>query len=199
MIGGIGMAKIGILGGTFNPPHLGHLIIAEDVLIKQKLDEIWFLPSSVPPHKQTETASEHRYEMVRQAIENHPSFRICSIEMEREGPSYTVDTMKQLKDRYSENVFYFIIGSDMVESLEKWYKIDELLSLVTFIAVKRPGHELRSTYLNQVIQVDTPLINLSSTEIRKRVSNKENFTYLVPPEVKQYIEEKKLYGSGNSA
>jgi nicotinate-nucleotide adenylyltransferase len=189
------MAKIGILGGTFDPPHIGHLITAQEVLVKQQLDEVWFLLSAQPPHKKTGTPSEYRIEMVQKAIKLHPKFKLCSIEMERKGPSYTVQTMKELNEKYPDHQFFFIIGADMVNSLSSWHQINELLAIVTFIGVKRPGYELNENIPHACKLVDTAQVFVSSTDIRNRVKNKDNIKYLVPDEVKQYIEEKSLYGA----
>ncbi|OZM57771.1 nicotinic acid mononucleotide adenylyltransferase [Lottiidibacillus patelloidae] len=188
------MAKIGILGGTFNPPHIGHLIIAEDVLKKQNLDEVWFMPNSHPPHKTTETSAHDRLKMVQLAIYNHPSFKVCTVELELDGPSFTAKTMKTLRAKYSQHEFYFIIGADSVETLSSWYEIDELLKLVTFIAVKRSGFVINSPYNKHIIQVDTPIVDISSTELRKRIKNEENYTYLTVEAVRHYIKEHRLYG-----
>jgi nicotinate-nucleotide adenylyltransferase len=188
------MAKIGLLGGTFNPPHLGHLIVAEDVLVKQQLDEIWFMPCSQPPHKETFVSAAHRVEMVKLAIGNNRSFKLCTIELELEGPSYTAITMKELKSQYPEHSFSFIIGGDSVETLHQWYNIDELLQYVSFIAVNRPGYQLNSPYIDQITEVETPLIEISSTGIRQRIKEKLNVTYLLPESVLKYIKENQLYG-----
>jgi nicotinate-nucleotide adenylyltransferase len=192
--GGESVAKIGILGGTFNPPHIGHLIIAEEVLEKQNLDEVWFMPNSQPPHKTTETSAHDRVEMVKLAISNHSSFRVCTVELDLEGPSYTAETMKKLCAMYPQHEFYFIIGADSVESLSSWYEIDDLLKLVTFIAVKRPGFVMESPYDNEILQVETPMIDVSSTDLRKRIKNNKNYTYLTVEAVRNYIKEHGLYG-----
>jgi nicotinate-nucleotide adenylyltransferase len=188
------VAKIGILGGTFNPPHLGHLIIAEEVLVKQKLDEIWFMPNSKPPHKKASTTVEDRVNMVKLATKNHPAFRVCTVELELEGPSYTARTMKELRARFPNDQFYFIIGADSVGTLPSWFDIDELVKMVTFIAVKRTGYEMQSPYSNHIIEVDAPIIDISSTDIRNRVAQGENYTYLTVEAVRLYMKEHKLYG-----
>jgi nicotinate-nucleotide adenylyltransferase len=189
------VAKIGILGGTFNPPHLGHLIIAEEVLMKQNLDEIWFMPNSQPPHKKANTSVEDRVKMVQLATKSHAQFHVCTIELELEGPSYTTKTMKELQEKYPEHQFYFIIGADSVETLQNWYAIEELLKLVTFIAVKRPGYQMKSPFRTQLIEVEAPIIAISSSDIRNRIANGENYTYLTVETVRQYMEEHGLYGA----
>lgn len=188
------MNKVGILGGTFDPPHYGHLIIAQEVLTAFELDEVWFMPTNIPPHKEFNGASgEDRIEMVSLAIQSNDKFSIQTIEFEREGPSYTVDSMKALTKMFPEKVFYFIIGGDMVEFLPKWNKIDELLEMVTFIGVKRPGFILETEY--PILEVDTPEFGVSSSMIRERIKKNKNIKYLLPNIVKLYIEEKKLYES----
>ncbi|MCU9613949.1 nicotinate-nucleotide adenylyltransferase [Caldibacillus lycopersici] len=189
------MKKIGILGGTFDPPHIGHLIIADQVLQKYRLNEIWFMPNHVPPHKikDSNTTDANRLTMLQLAINNHRSFKIESIELEREGKSYTYDTMVLLKEREKDTQFYFIIGADMVEYLPKWYKIDELVQLVQFIGVNRPFYKRETRYPVQFI--DIPSIHISSSMIREKIVKGESVNYLIPDNIIHYIEENGLYGS----
>lgn len=184
------MRRIGILGGAFDPPHIGHLIIANEVRISLKLDEVWFIPSNVPPHKHpTKFAATDRVKMVELAIENEPTFRVNTIEMERKGKSFTIDTMQTLRKNYPHDEFYFIIGADMVEYLPKWYQIDELTKLVTFVGVERPGFTLhKSPY--HFIHVEVPFMDISSTFIRNRLEKREPITYFVPDAVAAYIKER---------
>ncbi|HEX6593121.1 MAG TPA: nicotinate-nucleotide adenylyltransferase [Bacillota bacterium] len=191
------MKRIGILGGTFDPPHIGHLIIAEEVRIALHLQEVWFIPTHEPPHKQQATSDvKDRLQMLEKAIGDHPSFKMNTIEIERSGKSYTIDTMKTLKRLHQDVQFYFIIGADMVEYLPKWYKIEELIELVTFVGVKRSGYELKSKY--PVKEVDIPMIDISSTLIRKRLSKGQSVKYLVPDHVISYIKEQRLYETNGS-
>ncbi|KMJ60202.1 nicotinate-nucleotide adenylyltransferase [Bacillus sp. LL01] len=187
------MNKVGIIGGTFDPPHLGHLLIANDVRQKLDLDEIWFMPNHIPPHKQSDaiTPTEIRVGMLKAAVESNESFRVETIELQREGPSYTYDTMLLLRERNPDTSFYFIIGADMVEYLPKWHNIKELLEIVTFVGVKRPGYSFSTEY--QVLEVETPQMAISSTMIRKRIQEGWTSQYLVPERVKEIIEEKRLY------
>lgn len=189
------MKKIGILGGTFDPPHNGHLLIANEVLQELKLDEIWFLPNQEPPHKQKSEGASNgdRVEMLELATCGHPNFYIEKIELERLGPSYTYDTMKLLTEKYPNNQFYFIIGADMIEYLPKWNKIDELIHLVQFVGVNRPDYREVTSY--PIIHVSVPEMGVSSKLIRSRIKEKKSIRYLVPDEVLAYIEENKLYGS----
>ncbi|WP_078379625.1 nicotinate-nucleotide adenylyltransferase [Sutcliffiella halmapala] len=187
------MKKIGIMGGTFDPPHLGHLLIAKDVQYALSLDEVWFMPNHIPPHKQLKslTNTELRIEMLEAAIQNQPSFRLETIELEREGPSYTYDTIILLKERHKNTEFYFIIGADMVEYLPKWHRIKELVEQVNFIGVKRPGYSITTNF--PIIEVETPQFDVSSTMIRKRVKEGMTAQFLVPEQVQRIIEEKNLY------
>ena len=189
------MKKIGILGGTFNPPHFGHLLIAHEVLNELELDEIWFIPNKEPPHKKMEApvSDEDRINMLRLAIDDEPLFKIKTIEMERKGPSYTYDTMKILKERYPDIHFYFIIGADMVESLSEWYKIEQLVDIVTFVGVDRLRFKLETSY--PIIYVNVPNFEISSSDIRRRIKDGKTIKYLLPDSVISYIKEKKLYGA----
>jgi nicotinate-nucleotide adenylyltransferase len=189
------MKKVGIFGGTFDPPHYGHLLMANEVLTSLNLSEIWFMPNHIPPHKQKEqvTDSGDRVKMLELAIDDHPQFKIQTIELEREGPSYTYETIRQLKRIYKNYDFYFIIGADMVEYLPNWYKINELVKLVTFVGVKRPGFSVKTSY--PLVEVEVPQFAVSSSLIRERVKKGKSIKYLVPEKVKLYIEEKRLYGT----
>ncbi|MGD6853699.1 nicotinate-nucleotide adenylyltransferase [Bacillus infantis] len=189
------MKRIGILGGTFNPPHHGHLLIANEVLHSLSLDKVWFMPNQDPPHKKKSWAAsdQARVEMLELAIEGHPRFEIQTIEMERGGPSYTYDTMKLLKEQNKDTVFYFIIGADMIEYLPKWHKINDLLELAVFAGVGRPSYNSRTDY--PVVPVDVPQMDVSSSMIRERLSQGETVRYLMPESVRKYIEENRLYGS----
>lgn len=186
--------KVGILGGTFDPPHYGHLIIAQEVLTVLNLDEIWFIPTNVPPHKENAKSSGNdRIEMVKRAIEGNSKFILQEIEFERSGPSYTYDTITLLYNRYPNVAFYFIIGADMVEYLPKWHHIEELVKLIQFVGVKRPNFKVKSAY--PIIEVEVPQVEISSSEIRERFLGNRNTKYFLPENVKQYIEEKNLYGA----
>ena len=191
------MKKIGILGGTFDPPHIGHLIIAEEVREHLELDEVRLLPNNTPPHKtKTSTSNQERLDMLTLAVETNPCLTIDTIEWERTGPSYTIDTIKLLKEREVDVEIYFIIGADMIEYLPKWKQIDELSQLVQFIGVKRPGYSTETSY--PVTLVEIPEIAISSSWIRKKINNGKTIKYLVPDAVKPYIEENRLYGSKKS-
>ncbi|OIJ16180.1 nicotinic acid mononucleotide adenylyltransferase [Anaerobacillus arseniciselenatis] len=190
------MRKIGLLGGTFDPPHFGHLLIAEQALEACQLDEVWFMPTKIPPHKKGSNlcSDEDRIEMVKKAINDHPFFKLSLIEFERNGPSYTIETMKELTAMYKENDFYFIIGGDMIEYLPKWKEIDELLNLVTFVGVKRPGFISTSIYSDNLVLINVPQLEISSRDIRERLKQGRSIRYLLPDHVLAYIKERQLYG-----
>ncbi|MBU7554745.1 nicotinate-nucleotide adenylyltransferase [Pediococcus ethanolidurans] len=186
--------RIGLLGGTFNPPHLGHLIMAEQVCTQLGLDRVDFMPDFIPPHVDEKTAIEakHRVAMVKLAVEGNPNFGVELAEINRGGKSYSYDTLVALKRAHPENQYYFIIGADMVAYLPKWYRISDLAKLVQFVGVKRPGVKVHSNY--PILWVDTPTIDLSSTLIRHKIAKHHSIRYLVPETVCTYIEEHKLYG-----
>src|SRR5690625_4586590 len=137
------MSRIGIFGGTFDPPHIGHLIMAEEVRYALTLDEIWFIPTNIPPHKQkASSTSKHRLAMLEMAIRSNQHFIVNPIEVENENVSYTIDTMTILRKNHPDAEFYFIIGADMVEYLPYWKQVDELFKMVTFVGVQRTNYTL---------------------------------------------------------
>ncbi len=186
------MKKVGILGGTFDPPHNGHLLMAYEVLHALSLDEIWFMPTQIPPHKELTyvSKSSDRLSMLRLALDGHARFKIQPIELEREGLSFSFDTIELLKNRYTCD-FYFIIGGDMIEYLPNWYKIDELVSMISFVGVDRTGFSRKSEY--PVLMVEAPLFDVSSTLIRERLKTKGNTELLISKSVLNYIQENSLY------
>lgn len=185
--------KIGIIGGTFNPPHIGHLIIAEHVRDQLGLEKILFMPSYTPPHKKQKKTidSKHRIAMLEKTVSQNNQFEIDLSEIKRKGKSYTYDTIKALKEVYPDTEFYFIVGADMVEDLPNWHNIDELVSLVQFVAVNRPDYQVSSSY--PVIMVDVPDIDISSSDIRQKVNDGCSIKYLVTSETEKYIESEGLY------
>jgi len=186
------MKRVGILGGTFDPPHNGHLLAAEQVRSALSLDEIWFLPAGVPPHKKTTiTSAKQRLEMTELAIETNCHFKVNDIELGRSGPSYTIDTMKELKKIHPASQFYFIIGADMIAYLPKWHKIDELSRLIEFAGVNRSGYSAETVY--PVHLIDIPAFDISSSLIRERVKNDLSVKYMVSDQVIRFIKENRLY------
>ncbi|PLS15162.1 nicotinic acid mononucleotide adenylyltransferase [Bacillus sp. M6-12] len=189
------MKKAAILGGTFSPPHLGHLLIANEVLYALDLDEVRFMPNHIPPHKVQPlgVSDKDRVRMLELSIEGNSCFSIEGVELEREGPSYTYDTVRILQEMEPDTEFYFIIGADMIEYLPKWHRIDELMNLIQFVGVKRPQYKEETDY--PIIMVESPQLLLSSSLIRQRIEDGITIKYLVDDKVRRYIEENKLYGS----
>lgn len=185
--------RIGILGGTFNPPHFGHLIMANEAYYALGLDEVRFMPNAIAPHKESSGIDTHtRVEMTRLAIEGQAHFRLEDIEVSGGGVSYTYDTMVKLIEREPECEFYFIIGGDMVESLHSWHRIDELAELVQFVGIGRPGYIAETDY--PVMMIDSPEMHLSSTMLRERVLAGKPLTFFVPEQVETFIQKERLYG-----
>lgn len=189
------MKKVGILGGTFDPPHNGHLMIANEVFSELNLDEIWFMPNQEPPHKKKPESvnNEDRLHMLELATRGNSFFKIETIELQRSGPSFTVETMRILNNQYPNHKFYFIIGADMIEYLPKWHKIEELIEIVKFVGVERPKYNLETKY--PIIYVDIPAFDVSSSMIRKRLKTGKTVRYLLPESVLRFIGEKHLYGT----
>ncbi|MGM9925500.1 MAG: nicotinate-nucleotide adenylyltransferase [Bacillus sp. (in: firmicutes)] len=187
------MKRVGILGGTFDPPHVGHLIVANEVLSALQLDEVRFMPNHTPPHKAKSEGVTNceRVEMLRLSIDSHPQFKLELIELESPETSYTFYTMQRLKEKEPDTEFYFIIGADMIEYLPKWHRIDELIELVQFVGVQRPPYTTNTPYPVELI--DAPLVYISSSVIRDKVKHGVSIKYLVAPSVEEYIEENSLY------
>lgn len=197
--------KIGIMGGTFNPIHCGHLFIAEEVMSYCFLDEIIFVPTGTPPHKRNEEIleGEIRYNMVQEAIEFTTYFQVTDIEINRMGYSYSIDTLMELKRINFGARLYFILGADAFLYLKKWKAIEEIQKYCSFIVVARPGYDkilldneaklLFNQYgiESQIINIEG--INISSTIIRKRIKIQRPIKYLVPEGVRKTIIEKNLY------
>lgn len=189
------MKKVGILGGTFDPPHHGHLLIANEVLSTLELDEIWFMPNGIPPHKQKSKRiqNQDRVQMLELAIRGNDQFKIEKSELERTGPSYTVDTMRVLTSTYRDYQFFFIIGADMIEYLPKWREIDKLVELVQFVGVQRPSYSHETNY--PILYVDVPAMEVSSSLIRERLKSGKSVRYLLPDSVLHFIKGGGLYGA----
>ena len=185
--------QVGILGGNFNPVHNQHLLIADQVGTALNLEKVYLMPEYLPPHvdEKDTIEAEHRLNMLKLAIADNPLFDIEQAELQRKGKSYTYDTMKALIAQNPDTDYYFIIGGDMVEYLPKWYKIDELVEMVQFVGVKRPGYSIDTPY--PIIWLDAPMMDLSSSLIRKKIAQGCSIHYLVPETVRNYILEKGLY------
>ncbi|MFF2908978.1 nicotinate-nucleotide adenylyltransferase [Paenibacillus sp. NPDC057934] len=191
--------KIGIMGGTFDPPHIGHMLAAESARDTYGLDEVWFMPSHIPPHKhEAGVSGEDRLAMVQEAVKDHPSFRTLDLEVLRGGVSYTIDTIRELQSEHPKSEFYFIIGADMVQYLPKWQSIDELVQRLTFIGVGRPGTPLDLEALpehiaGRVTLADMPQVDISSTMLRQRAAEGRSIRYMVPDGVYEYVQRGGLY------
>jgi len=199
------VVNIGVLGGTFDPVHLGHLIIAEEAREQLKLDKVLFVPSGRPWLKEERiiTPAEHRVSMLRLALASNPRFQISMVDVEREGPSYTVDTLADLKRQFGDSAsFYFILGWDALRDLHLWKDPARIIQQCRLVAVGRPGSaKPRLSALEavlpgiskRVLLIQKPLIGISSSEIRQRVAQGLSIKYLVPEAVETYIREKGLY------
>ncbi|WP_373841446.1 nicotinate-nucleotide adenylyltransferase [Limosilactobacillus sp.] len=187
--------RVGIYGGTFNPVHNAHLLVADQVGHSLSLDRVYFMPDANPPHVDHKTTidAKLRLAMLQLATKGNPLFAIETSELQRGGVSYTYNTMKQLIEQHPTTDYYFIIGGDMVDYLDKWHRIDELVRLPRFhfVGVRRPGAKNESKY--PVIWVDVPPVGFSSTDIRNRVRRGQSIRYMVPQAVAKYIKEHHLY------
>lgn len=201
--------RIGILGGTFNPPHLGHLICAQEAYLQLGLDRVTLIPARIPPHKpvEDEPGAEHRLELCRLAIQgDEERFAVCDLEIVREGPSFTVDTLEELHGRSPEDELFLIVGGDIAAGLPSWRAPERVLSLATLAVAKRRGtsreavHEalaaLRGGDRAQFFRM--PRIGISSTMLRDRVRARQPIRYYVPDAVAGYIERHSLYAGVGS-
>lgn len=185
--------RVGIYGGTFNPVHNAHLLVADQVGTALCLNKVLLMPDNQPPHidhKDT-IAPKFRLDMLNLAVADNPLLGIETEEIKRGGISYSYDTMVALKRKHPDIDYYFIIGGDMVDYLPKWYRIDDLIKLVNFVGVRRPGAVNHSNY--PVIWVDVPQVDISSSDIRQRVREGRSIKYMVPNKVEEYIKEHHLY------
>jgi nicotinate-nucleotide adenylyltransferase len=194
----VGNQKVGILGGTFNPIHLGHLLIAQDAMEQARLDRVIFIPAAKPAHKSAAglAPARHRLRMVKLAIRGNDRFTVDDIEIRRGGKSYAVDTVTELKRRNPEARFYFIIGSDSLRELHLWKNIARLAKICTFVVLPRPGCKCKPPRLRQSIRlrlVRGRFCDIASRDIRSRIACGQSARYLVPNAVLNYIERKKLY------
>lgn len=195
--------RVALFGGSFNPPHLGHLVIAETMREAFALDEVWWIPSKTPPHKDPGGLVEasHRLEMTRLAIEGNRHFRLETAEFERPGASYTVDTVRDLQAREPRHAFFLLIGGDSLRDLATWRDPDEIVRTVPLLVYRRPGADpgaLPPEYADRIHFADAPLLEISATEIRARCRAGRSIRYLVPEPVRSYIEAHALYGRRES-
>jgi len=186
--------KIGILGGTFNPVHIGHLILAEEIREKLSLDRVIFVPANIPPHKASEdiVAARDRFNMLKLAIKGNKFFAVSDLEIKRSGYSYTIDTIRQFKKTYFIDELYFITGSDLLNYLKEWKDLEEIIGMVKFVVATRPGYPLEKipAYIKTLA---IRAVDISAFEVRKAIKEKRSFKYLVPEVVSKYIVRKGLY------
>ncbi len=196
------MLKIALFGGTFNPFHVGHFKMLEAVNCLEDIDKIFVIPDKIPPHKEANFLANDkiRQEMCQIAISNFEKAELCLVEFEREGKSYTFDTVSLLKERYPDANFYFVLGGDMLVYFPKWYKSDELMKMMDFIAFRRS--DIDNTEFDKSVQafrnkgmkitvLDNEIPNVSSTEIRENFSSSKE---LLPEKIYEYLMERGVYG-----
>ena len=190
--------KIGILGGTFDPIHVGHLVLAEQVRKKFQLERVIFIPSASPPHKTEQELSLaiHRFEMTKLALEGNPFFSVSDIELKREGLSYTVETLRKLKELYKNSEIYFLTGSDVLDEITTWKDPEEIYKLARIVIAVRPGFDKfdpEDHFAKKSIVARITGVDISSTQIKEKVRKGESIKYLVPSKVEEYIRKRNLY------
>ena len=196
--------RTGVYGGSFNPPHLAHLVIAETMREQFQLDRILWIPGYIPPHKQhLQLASpEHRLAMTRLATVSNPSFDVSTIELERKGTSFTIETLKALQNEHPEEHLFLIVGGDSLRDFMTWRAPEELITLAPLLVFKRPESndgttEAERLFPDRIFFAEAPLLPISSSDIRQRRLKRESIRYLVPGAVERYIEKHGLYrGAG---
>lgn len=191
---------VGLFGGSFNPPHIAHLVVAEIARDQFGFDEVWWIPNARPPHKSDDelAAVEHRLEMTRRAVADNPSFRLCDIEVERAGVSYTVETIRALQTQHPDTDFRLLIGSDSLDHFADWHRPDEIAERVPLVVYKRPGaieSVAEPRFANHVRYAAAPVMEISGTEVRARRRAGRSIRYLVPEAVRSYIETHDLYAA----
>lgn len=187
--------RLGVMGGTFDPIHHGHLVAASEVASVFKLDEVIFVPTGQPWQKGEVTEGEHRYLMSVIATASNPRFKVSRVDIDREGPTYTVDTLRDIKAAYPDAELFFITGADAVAQILAWKDVDKIWELANFIAVSRPGHKLviPDVPTGAIETLEIPALAISSTDIRRRLAETKPIWYLVPDGIVQYIAKHKLY------
>lgn len=192
-------SRVGVMGGTFDPIHNGHLVAASEVQQQFDLDEVIFVPTGQPWMKRTVTAGEHRYLMAVIATAANPRFTVSRVDIERSGPTYTIDTLRDIRRARPDADLFFITGADAVAQILEWKDVEEVWSLAHFVAVSRPGHSLTISGLPEqgVSSLEVPALAISSTDCRNRVSRGYPVWYLVPDGVVQYIAKHHLYRSAS--
>ncbi len=195
--------KLGVLGGTFDPIHLAHLVLAERAYEQMGLDQVLWLPAGDPWRKADRAVSpaEHRLAMVRLAIRGNPAFQVCSLELERDGPTYSVDTLAELGQEHPDSELVFLLGWDALEDLPNWREPERLIQLARLAVASRSGEQLTPDKLERllpglaarVVWIEMPRLDISGTELRRRAAAGASLRYLVPEGVEAYIREQGLY------
>lgn len=207
VMGASAIRRIGLLGGTFDPVHTGHLILAQAALEEAKLDSVWLIPAAQPPHKvgHAITAFAHRAAMVDRAVQGNDRLAVCRIEAERAGPSYTIDTVRTLRARHPDVEWVFLIGGDTLSELSTWRDIEALLSLCEFRVMLRPGAQdiadlrarihLPEPWPDRLLEgvFNAPLVEIAASDVRLRVAQGRSIRYRVPDSVAEYIRDHQLY------
>lgn len=196
------MGAYGIMGGTFDPIHYGHLLIAERAREDLGLSRVIFVPAGRPAHKWdwAVTDGELRWRMVGEAVRDNPAFEVSRVEIDRPGPSYAYDTVLAFREMYGDDTPYFIVGMDTLAEVPTWHRSAEVTKMVRFVAASRPGADFESfkrdlpdSLVSRVCLLATPMVDISSTEIRARVSRAKSVRYMLPPEVRTFIRDHCLY------
>lgn len=197
--------RLGIMGGTFDPIHYGHMVAAETARIELGLEAVLFIPTGIPPHKidHQVTDARLRLEMVEMSIRSNTHFKVSAMEIEREGPTYTIDTLRTLHQLLPEKELFFITGADALRDLFTWHEPEEIVKLAKIIGASRPGYnsqELSAGIYQQypftrdrISLLEVPALAISSTDIRARVRNHKSIRYLLPDEVRLFIKTNQIY------
>lgn len=183
------------MGGTFDPIHNGHLVAASEVAAALNLDEVLFVPTGDPWQKDCVTQTSRRYLMAEIATASNPRFKVSTVDIDREGATYTVDTLRDLHEQYPDSELFFITGADAISSISTWKDVDDLWSLAKFVAVTRPGHQLEvpDAPAGAIQILEIPALSISSTDIRERIAGGKPIWYLVPDGIVQFIAKHGLY------
>jgi nicotinate-nucleotide adenylyltransferase len=195
--------RVGILGGAFNPPHIGHLVCAQEALVQLELDKVVFMPFGQPPHRELEDdpGPEARLELVELAVGEDSRFEMSRLEVDRSGPSYTADTLRELRDKSPDEELFLVLGGDQAAALPRWHEPETVLSLATVAVVERSNWSRNAIGITvgrmpgaeRIRYLDMPIIQVSSSAIRRRVRSGQPIRYLVPDSVADHIEAKGLY------
>jgi nicotinate-nucleotide adenylyltransferase len=185
-----------LLGGTFDPPHNGHLALAEAAIRELGLEKVIFIPSKRPPHKSRDIISskEDRLAMLKLALKKRPEFEISEMEFERKGTSYTIDTLSSFKSAFPREDFCFLLGADNVIEMEGWHEPERIFEMARVAAVNRPGFVPEGRFVSKVDYFEMPEVDISSTMVREKIRHGESIAGLVPIEVEEYISRNNLYG-----